>query len=86
MVLAAPAGSSADPMAPAGRAVQLGDLNGIAPTRLNFAVTIYFLFSTLDLLLMRTPSDPITHLLNNKNFLATLFPLVLLISFFFFLP
>ena len=75
MAMAAPAGSSADLTASAGWAVQLGKLI----TQLHLPVLCghgFFPFSILYLLLMRTPSDAITHFLNYKNVSAILFPLV----------
>ena len=75
MAMAAPAGSSADLTASAGWAVQLGKLI----TQLHLPLLCghgFFPFSILYLLLMRTPSDAITHFLNYKNVIAVLFPLV----------
>lgn len=75
VALAAPAGSSAHLTASAGWAVQLGKL--ITQPHLPLLCGHgFFPFSILDLLVMRTPSDAITHFLNYKNVIAILFPLV----------
>ena len=75
VAMAAPAGSLASLTASAGWAVPLGKL--ITQPHLPLLCGHgFFPFSLLDLLLMRTPSDAITHFLNYKNVIAILFPLV----------
>ena len=75
VAVAAPAGSLASLTASAGWAVPLGKL--ITQPHLPLLCGHgFFPFSLLDLLLMRTPPDAITHFLNYKNVIATLFPLV----------